>query len=259
LIVRESLAQAAEARLKRLTASAGGPPYTEDDAVFELAQSYLRGAVLSFHFYSSLKGLEEVGLSLETFMDQMVATVKYDREAGRAKEFEPVVARVAETRAARKNEPGVDPAAYPVATKIVASDDLIRQKRFAEARPILESVLASEPNNARALYGMAQVVSSTPSPVELDPKADENDKIQAQHDRFEQAIKLYHKVIEKASPDSEKWLIQWSHVLLGRIYDFQEFRNDALAEYDKAIEMGEVANGALKEAREGKQRPYGQK
>ena len=259
LVIRESLAQAAEARMKRLRAAAGGPAYGEDDATFDLAQAYLRGAALSFHFYSSLRDLEAVGISLETFMDQMVATVKYDREAGRAKEFEPIVARVAAARAAKKNEPAADPAVAPVAKKILASDDLIRQRRFAEARTLLESVLAEEPNNARALYGMAQAISSTPSPVELDPKADENDKIQAQHDRFEQAIKLYQRAITSASPESEKWLIQWSHVLLGRIYDFQEFRNDALAEYDKAIEMGDIANGALKEAREGKLRPYGQK
>ncbi|MFL6275255.1 MAG: tetratricopeptide repeat protein [Blastocatellia bacterium] len=259
LVLRESLAQAAEARLKRLRAMAGGPPYTEDDATFDLAQAYLRGAVLTFHFYSSLRDLEAVGLSLETFIDQMVATVKFEREATRAKEFEPVVARVAAARNARKNEPTAEPTGVPVAKKMLASDDLIRQKKFAEARGILESVLASDPNNARALYGLAQVVSSTPSAVELDPKADENDKIQAQHDRFEQAIKLYHRAIDAASPESEKWLIQWSHVLLGRIYDFQEFRNDALAEYDKAIEMGDIANGAFKEAREGKQRPYGQK
>src|SRR5205085_4665525 len=234
-------------------------PYSEDDAVSDLAQAYLRGAVLSFHFYSSLRDLEAVGLSLETFIDQMVATVKFEREAARAKEFEPVVARVAAARSARKNEPVAAPTVAGVAKKILASDDLIRQKQFAEARTLLESVLTEEPNNARALYGLAQVLSSTPSAVELDAKADENDKIQAQHDRLEQAIKLYRKAIDNASPESEKWLIQWSHVLLGRIYDFQEFRNDALAEYEKAIEMGEVANGAIKEAREGKQRPFGQK
>ena len=258
LVMRESLAQAAEARLKRLRAAAGAG-YSEDDAVFDLAQAYLRGAVLSFHFYNSLRDLESVGLSLETFLDQMVATTKFEREAERTKEFEPVVARVTAARAARKNEPVAEPAVAPMVKKILASDDLIRQKKFAEARTILESVLAEDPSNARALYGLAQVVSSTPSAVELDAKADENDKIQAQHDRFEQAIKLYHQAIDHASPESERWLIQWSHVLLGRIYDFQEFRNDALAEYEKAIEMGEVANGAIKEAREGKQRPFGQK
>ena len=206
---------------------------------------------MSFHFYDSLKGLEQVGISIEAFFDQMVATTKFDREAERAKEFEPVVARVSAARRAKAAKPDAEPSEAligPVAKKILMSDDLIRQKKFGEAKTLLESVIASEPNNARALYGMAQVVSQTPSAVELDPKADENDKIQAQHDRLEQSIKLYRKAIENASPESEAWLIQWSHVLLGRIYDFQEFRADAVTEYEKAIAMGDIPHGAFKEA-----------
>jgi tetratricopeptide (TPR) repeat protein len=146
-----------------------------------------------------------------------------------------------------------------IASKILITDDLIRKRRFSEARGILDEILAASPNNARALYGMAQVVNQTPSNVELDPKADENDKIQAQHDRLEQAIKLYRTAIQSASPESENWLIQWCHVFLGRVFDFQEFRVDALVEYDAAIALGEVKNGAYREALEGKQRPYGQK
>ena len=264
LVIRESLAQATEARLRRINAIATRGTYSEDDAVFDLAQAYLRGAVLSFHFYESLIGLEKVGIGMEDFFDHMVANAKFEREAGRAKEFEPVVARVSARRSKSSRTTSGEGAAAeavigPMAARILRSDDLIREKRFAEARSLLDEVLAIEPNNARALYGMAQVVTQTPSAAELDSKADENDKIQMQHDRLERAIKLYRRAIENASKDSERWLIQWSHVFLGRIFDFQEFRADALAEYEKAIDMGAFPNGAYKEALEGKQRPYGQK
>jgi tetratricopeptide (TPR) repeat protein len=254
LVVRESLAQASDARLKRIQAMEGRGSYGEDDATYDLARAYLRGAVLSFHFYQSLIGFEKVGISIEDFFDQMLATTKFDREADRAKEFEPVIAR--RSNAAK---PAIEASVDPIIGMILASDDLIRQRRFAEARPILEQVLAKQPNNARALYGLAQVISQTPTGVELDPNADENDKIQAQHDRLEQAIKLYRKAIENASPETERWLIQWSHVLIGRILDFQEFRADAIAEYEKAIALGDVPNGAYREALEGKQRPYSPK
>jgi tetratricopeptide (TPR) repeat protein len=262
LVIRESLAQAAEARMRRIHSRTGS--YGEDDAVYDLAQAYLRGAVLSFHFYDALKGFEQVGIGLEAFFDQMVATAKFDREAARAREFEPVVSRVSEARRAKSSKPSEGEAKTveavgAISKKVLLSDDLIRQRRYDEARPILESILAAEPNNARALYGMAQVVSQNVSPVELDPKGEENDKIQAQYDRLQQAGKLYQRAIDNASPESEKWLIQWSHVLLGRIYDFQGFRADAIAEYEKAIAMKEVQYGALKEAMEGKLRPYGQK
>jgi len=201
---------------------------------------------------------------MEEFFDHMVGNTKFEREAVRAREFEAVVARVSarRSRPARSNSgEGAAAEATMGATvaRILKSDDLIREKRFKEAQLILDEVLRVEPNNARALYGLAQVVTQTPSAAEQDPKADENDKIQKQHDRLEQAIKLYRKVIENASKDSERWLIQWSHVFLGRIYDFQEFREDAVAEYNKAIAFGELPNGAYKEALEGKQRPFGQK
>jgi len=265
LVIRESLAQATEARLRRINSIAARGTYSEDNAVFDLAQAYLRGAVLSFHFYESLSGFEKVGIGIEDFFDHMVANARFDREAERAKEFEPVVARVSasRTKSSRPNSDSEGTAAEAVigamGAKVLKSDDLIRQKKFGEARAILDDVLAAEPNNARALYGMAQVVMQMASPAELDPKADENDRIQIQHDRLERAIKLYKQAIETASKDSERWLIQWSHVFLGRVYDFQEFRADALSEYEKAIAMGDLPNGAYKEALEGKQRPYGNK
>jgi tetratricopeptide (TPR) repeat protein len=264
LVIRESLAQATEARLRRINAIARRGSYGEDDAVFDLAQAYLRGAVLSFHFYESLAGLEKVGIGMEEFFDHMVGNTKFEREAVRARDFEAVVARVSAKRAKpagsnRSEGAAAEAAMGSMAARILKSDDLIREKRFKEAQLILDEVLRVEPNNARALYGMAQVVTQTPSAAEMDPKAEENDKIQMQHDRLEQAIKLYRKAIENASKDSERWLIQWSHVFLGRIYDFQEFREDAVAEYDKAIALREIPNGAYKEALEGKQRPFGQK
>jgi tetratricopeptide (TPR) repeat protein len=261
LVVRESLAQAAEARMRRMRSIATRGSYSEDDALYDVAQAYLSGAVLSFHFYNTLSGLEKVGISFEDVFDEMVATTNFEREAGRAKEFEPLVARVAAGRAKPSKNAGRDDVTMgSLASKMLASDDLIRQRKFAEARAILSEVLTQQPNNARALYGMAQITTQTVSPVELNPSADENDKIQAQHDRLEQAIKLYRKAIETASKDSERWVIQWSHVLLGRIFDFQEFRADAIGEYEKAIALGpDIPNGAYKEAVEGKQRPFGQK
>jgi len=256
--------------MMRIDALHGRRPYSEDDAVFDLASAYRRGAVLSFHFYEALTGYEQVGINIDDFLDQLLATTNFEREAARPAEFEKIVARVAEARSRARTStspesgggrmtgaaPGV-PA--DVSDKIFLSDDMVRQRRFADARVLLEQVLKIHPDNARALYGMAQVVNQMPSPAEVDPKADDNDRIQAQHDRLESAIKLYRKAIEKAAPDYEKWLIGWSHVFIGRILDFQEFRVDAVAEYEKAIALGDCPNGAYKEALEGKDHPYGQK
>ena len=261
-VVRESLARASEARMKRLVSGPRGP-YSEDDGIYDMAQAYLRGAVLSFHFYEALIGLEKVGIRLEEYYPQMLATINFDREGKRAAEFEPVVARVtAKRRAESGGERAGSAEASPslVSKNVHSSDDLIRQKRYPEAKAILDEILAAEPKNARALYGLARVYNQMPSPIEQDPKSDENDKIQAQHERLQRAIKLYLGAVEAASPEAERWLVQWSYVLIGRIYDFQEFRQDAISYYEKAIAIGEnIPNGAYKEAMEGKQKPYGSK
>lgn len=251
LVARESLAAAAEARLKRLGRLSGRGNYAEEDAMRDLARAYQRGAALAFHFYEQLIGLEKVGISIEDVFDQMLETIKFDREAERPKQFEGILARAI--------APARDPQPSALTEKILLADELIRQRRFEEARAQLDEVLALDPNNARALYGMARVINQTPSPVELDPNADENDKIQAQYDRLNRAISLYRKAIEKAAPEQERWLIQWSHVLIGRIYDFLEFRADAIAEYEKALALGDVPNGAYREALEGKNKPYSKK
>jgi hypothetical protein len=263
-IVRESLAQAADTRLRRIQSIERRGTYSDDEASYDLAQAYLRGAVLTFHFYESLKGLENVGIGIEDFYDRMLETINFEKEEKRAAEFEPIVARVSIARkkageAANKTGSG-DVYTGTLTKKILDSDDLIRQKRFADARSLLEEVLIAEPKNARALYGMARIFSQSQSAAEANPEAEENDKIQAQHERFKIAMSYYRRVIENASGESEQWLIQWSHVLIGRILDFQEFRVDAIKEYEKAIAMGDkIANGAYKEAVEGKEKPYGQK
>ena len=265
LVLRESLAQASEARMRRIQSIEENGSYGEDQATFDLAQAYQRGAVLAFHFYESLLGYEKVGINIEEFFDHMLATANFEQEARRQQQFESVVKRVSDLRrtaSARESGGNPDGAAGSMdalTRQVVISNDLIRQRRFGEARPVLEEILAQHPDNARALYGMAQVVNQMPSAAEIDPKAEENDKIQAQHDRLEQAMKLYNKAIKHASAISEGWLIQWSHVFVARILDFEEFRNDAVAEYERAIALGDLPNGAYKEALEGKQKPFGQK
>jgi len=148
LVLRESLAEAVEARMRRIQP---GSAYTEDDAVFDLSQAYLTGAVLAFHFYEMLSGAEKVGISIEDTFDNMLSTTKFEREAARPKEFEQVVAKVAAARKSRASRSPAEAASAPgssagFAERVVLSDDLIRDKRYGEARAILQRVLAEEPD-----------------------------------------------------------------------------------------------------------------
>src|SRR5262249_47212832 len=108
LVMRDSLATAAEARMMRIDALQGRRPYSEDDAVFDLASAYRRGAVLSFHFYEALTGYEQVGINIDDFLDQLLATTNFEREAARPAEFEKIVARVAEARSRPRTTAGLE-------------------------------------------------------------------------------------------------------------------------------------------------------
>jgi tetratricopeptide (TPR) repeat protein len=141
------------------------------------------------------------------------------------------------------------------ATEIIEADKLVTQKRFAEAKPILEKILAQSAGNARALFGLAQVVEHIPDPTEVDEQASDEDRASAQMERLERAVNLYRRAALSASP-REQWLASWSHVYAGRILDFLELRDEAVAEYQAAVKVGDVPQGAFKEAKVGVERPY---
>src|SRR5690348_7172914 len=134
--------------MRRIQSNEEGGYYGEDQAVFDLAQAYQRGAVLSFHFYESLLGYEKVGINIEEFFDHMLATANFEQEARRSQQFESVVKRISDLRrntSAREggeNPDGAPPSMDAVTRQVVISNDLIRQRRFGEARPVLEDILA---------------------------------------------------------------------------------------------------------------------
>ena len=54
----------------------------------------------------------------------------------------------------------------------------------------------------------------------------------------------------------ELWLASWCHVYAARILDFLGLREEAVAEYQAAIKIGDVPEGAFREAQAGVAAPY---
>ena len=222
---------------------------TENGAVALLGVAHESGEVMALHFYERLKRFEEVGLDVEVFYPDFVHSLDAARERGRT-------AQIAEARAARAMEPKtVAVTSEAFATEIIEADKLVTQKRFAEAKPILEKILAQSSGNARALFGLAQVVEHIPDPTEVDEQASDEDRASAQMERLERAVNLYRRAALNASP-REQWLASWSHVYAGRILDFLDLRDEAVAEYQAAVKVGDVPQGAFNEAKVGVERPY---
>ena len=245
-VVGESLARAVGVRL---TARAAGNNLNSDEAISQLSQYYEQGFVLVFHFYEGLAGLERSGVDISDFFPVLLTNIDFVHETKRLDEAKEARARVQERRATAKA------AAKAAAKPIIDIDSLIKERKFDEAKTQLEAILREQPKNARALFGIAQIINNQPSKVELDDNNSDDDKIAAQEERFAHAVRLYRDAIAAANSE-EKWMVSQSHVLIARIYDFIEERDAAVKEYDKAIQLGDIPQGAYKEAVEGKNKPY---
>lgn len=261
-IMRESLSRAVEARLavraiqielRRRGISATGQAQliaAEEDALYEVHQARERGAALAVHFYEQLAVLDQTGLDILEWLPKMVESISETREGKRGAEFAELGPKVEKRRA----EAAAKIVGSPKLAKLAQADDLLRARRYDEARPILEDILKEEPKNARALFGLAEIMAKRQGPVEADPKADESDRLAALQERLETAVGVYQKAVEAAQPE-EKWLVSQSLVMIGKIYDFADRRSDAVAAYEKAIALGDVKDGAYAEAVKGKAQP----
>ncbi|QUW03631.1 tetratricopeptide repeat protein [Chloracidobacterium validum] len=257
-IVRESLGRAIEARLSlqeaRAAARAGADDaraaliLADEEARIELLGVWERGGVLALHFFEQLAALDETGVDILEWLPRMVTSFDTDRERRRPTELADLRARV-ERRRAR---------AAPVAagrSRIEQADDLLRAKKYAEARQLLEMLVREEPTNARAAFGLAELTAKQPSAIELDADADESDKLAALQERFELAVELYERAAKLAQAD-ERWLASRAHVAIGKLYDLADRRPEAIAAYERAIAIGDVRDGAYAEAVAGKARPF---
>jgi hypothetical protein len=68
------------------------------------------------------------------------------------------------------------------------------------------------------------------------------------------ALVNFRDAIAAASSDTDQALLSRSHEAMGRILAFLERNEEALKEFDAAIQLGNVAGGAYNEALEGKKR-----
>jgi hypothetical protein len=239
-LITDSLVRATDARMSVLGLAARRQ-VKEDEALFDLSSAYERGAVLVFNFYEKMKAYEAVGVNIRDYYGDLLQNIDFEREAGRLDEYAQRFARVKQAR--------LEAAAAPAPTlnianadeKLVArlneADQMIRQRRYADAKAVLTAAHKDRPTNGE---------------LEVELYA---------------AIELYKQAAQNAAPDSEKWLAQRSYVAAGKILDFiaeaQAGSNktddaaktaaDALAAYELAIKLGQVEGGAYDEAVKAKQ------
>jgi tetratricopeptide (TPR) repeat protein len=219
-----------------------------DETALRLSEDYENGAVLSFYFAQQLKGMEEAGFDIAASMREMLLSFDPAKESGRLAEFAEARKRAAAVREARKNNTVVTEIAAvenPVTTKLIEIEKTIADKDFARASTDLNALLKANPHDSRIYYNLGRV-SMLEAATMKDP--DEQAK------KIIEAKNAYAGVLTSATPNTDRALLSLTYVALARIYEFGDNKDYAVKLYDKAIELGDVPGGGLKQAIEGKQR-----
>jgi tetratricopeptide (TPR) repeat protein len=127
---------------------------------------------------------------------------------------------------------------------LTKGDRAIALKQVGEAKAAFGQVLAKDPSQPRALYGMA--IASV-----LDRDADSAKKY------FEQLIAASTPV-EGSQPGHavDPALVSWAHVYLGRIFDVEDDRASAIREYQAALAVLGAPESARVAAQRGVESAY---
>ncbi|HKC88181.1 MAG TPA: hypothetical protein VKG02_19500, partial [Blastocatellia bacterium] len=172
-LITDSLVRATDARMDALGLSARRKS-SEDEALYDLSLGYDRGAVLVYHFFEQMKAYEAVGVDIRDYLAAMLGNIDFKRESKRSDEYAQRLAHGKQMREeaalasaiASAPPPTISNADEKLMARIVEADQMIKARRYDEAKTTLESALKDQPNNARALYGMADVTSKKATTLE---------------------------------------------------------------------------------------------
>ena len=250
-LLTDSLVRATDARMD-VVGLAARRPSSEDEALYELSLGYDRGAVLVYHFYEQVKAFEPVGVNIRDYFASLLKNIDFTRESARLTEYATRLERVKKLRTeatlAPAPKPTIGNADEKLVSQIVDADRLMKARSYESARLLLETALRENPNNARVLFGLAEVASKQATSLEDADRVEE---------ALFAAIEYYRQAVKNAAPETEQWLAQRSYVAAARILDFIAENNPALAErlaadavaaYEAALRIGKVEGGAFEEA-----------
>ena len=229
-----------------------------DETIARLAEDYERGAVLDFYFAEKLRDVEISGFDIANFFADMIGGFDAAREGKRLSEVATARNRAL---AARKAHPRyslwlVDPNAElrnaadesrntNLIRDLSGIEKLLQTRNYEEAEARLRALLLEYPGDPRLLFTMGQTAS-------LWARDTTDDDLQSQ--RLNRALANYRLAVAAAAPETDKVLLSRAHEAMGRILAFLERNDEAIKEFDAAINIGEVTGGAYQDAIAGKRR-----
>lgn len=221
LLASECLIQAAELRFRKLD---------EQEAFKEIDSRERSGYVLTRYFYEALERYEQDDPAMQYYFPTLLTDFKPNLERARLQRMEFTALEV-------PAEPPAAPAPPDDARAqlLAEGQSHLTDGDSAAARAAFEKVLELSPNDPNALYGLAIVAS--------------------QEENRPEAREFFLRTLAHArTPD----ILGWSHVYLGRIYDLEGNRTEAIAHYRAALALNSRVERVEQAARRGLERPFGQ-
>lgn len=221
LLVNESLIRAIEARLAvPKTNEAGRSAYVQ--------HSMEEGFVLTRYFYEALAGFERESTGMKDAYGDLLHDVDLDRERKRAHQLVFAAEATPEIISSAK--------AYSVPSLLETAEQKLAMGDVAAAQKIAEQVVqhnngGDEPGRAAFILARIATLSGHMEEAQTD---------------FQQAAQSVH----------DPRVLAWSHIYLGRIFDIQQQREAALAEYRAALAAGDPAGDTKAAAERGLAAPY---
>lgn len=216
-----------------------------DETALRLSEDYERGAVLAFYFAEQLEGTEDSGFDIASSMREMIATFDAAKETDRLTKSADARKRALTARADRKERPTtIAVADNPVTVKLLEIQKSVEAKNFVKADSDLKLLLRENPDDVRIYYNLGRVASLSAEGI-----SDQD----AQAAKLLEAQTFYGNALRKATAKTDPALISVTYVAIARLYEFFNQDNMAVQAYDRAIQIGDVKDGAYRDAMTGKQ------
>lgn len=223
LLVTESLIRAIEAHMLP------GGKSNESARMDYVQRSMEEGFTLTRYFYEALINFEKETTGIKDAYGDLLYNIDLDREKKRA----------SATRFASQAAPEILTASKPVTHEEKFLDDA--EERLASGDPAGAQRLAMQAvNNPRSTedQGRAFFILARAATLAGD--------MQGARNYFERAVQSAH----------DPRTLAWSHIYLGRIFDLQENREQALVHYRAALQAGDPTPDTKTAAEKGIAAPY---
>lgn len=219
LLMTECLIKAVELRMDK-----------PKDAAQQVNQLEASGLILIRYFYGALADYEKQDAPISVYYKQMIQGIDVAQE-------QEDLAKVHFTAPPAPKILRTTPQLSAEEQLLTDASNLVYEGKYLEARDKYQQVLDKyNAQSERALYGMAVVASNTRKP--------------------DTAEKYFKKAL---AVTRDTRIVTWSHIYLGRLYDLENRREDALAQYRAAALTAPSFPNAVRAVQDGLRYPFGTK